>query len=107
MEKIVKNNEEQTEMLKKITNTFGIDTELCKLSEEIGELLGECYKALYTEQTLEIQHKIEDEFADVMVLMSQIGIYFDLDSNQINNIFDYKVKRTVDRIDEGWYEKHR
>lgn len=101
------NDEEQAKMLEKITKKFGMDTELCKLSEEVGELLGECYKALYKGETLETQHKIEDEFADVMVLMSQIGIYFDLDSNQINNIFDYKVKRTVDRIDEGWYDKHR
>ena len=97
----------QVEMLQKITNKFGMDTELCKLSEEIGELLGECYKSLYNGKTLETQSKIEDEFADVMVLMSQIGIYYNLDTNRINNIFNYKVQRTVNRIDEGWYDKHR
>ena len=100
-------DEEQVEQLKQITKKFGMDNELCKLSEEVGELLGECYKGLYAGETLETQHKIEDEFADVMVLLTQIGIYFDLDMNTVNNIFDYKVKRTVDRINEGWYDKHR
>lgn len=98
--------EKQIDQLKQITETFGIDTELCKLSEEIGELLGECYKALYN-KNLKDTSNIEDEFADVMVILSQIGIYFDLDTKKINNIFDYKIKRTVGRINDGWYNNHR
>ena len=35
---------EQDEKLRKITKHFGIETELTKLSEEVGELLNECYK---------------------------------------------------------------
>ena len=95
---------EQDDKLKKITNHFGIQTELTKLSEELGELLNECYKQYYINEGLD---NIEDELADVYVLLMQIELFFKTDTIKISRIIDQKIDRTVKRIDDGWYDKHR
>lgn len=95
---------EQDEKLRKITSHFGIETELTKLSEEVGELLNECYKRHFVDPEY---GNVEDELADVFVILSQIALYFNADMNKVQNIIDMKVNRTVQRIDEGWYDKHR
>lgn len=95
---------EQDEKLRKITKHFGIETELTKLSEEVGELLNECYKRHFVDQGY---GEIEDEIADVFVILGQIGLYFNVDMEKVEKIMKTKVDRTVKRIDEGWYERHR
>lgn len=89
--------------LKKITEHFGIETELMKLSEEIGELQGECYKGHFVGGT----SNIEDEVADVMVILMQIMLYFDVDMDKVIDTVEHKTDRTIKRIEEGWYDKHR
>lgn len=91
--------------LKQITDFFGVETELTKLSEEMGELLNECYKN-YLSKTNNTD-KVEDEFADVLVILTQLMVYFDVNMDNISEIIDYKVERTLDRINNGWYERHR
>ena len=95
---------EQDEKLKKITKHFGIETELTKLSEEIGELLNECYKRHFVDPEY---GEVEDELADVFVILGQIGLYFNADMDKVKEIMKTKIDRTVQRIDEGWYDKHR
>lgn len=95
---------EQDEKLKKITKHFGIETELTKLSEEVGELLNECYKRHFVDPEY---GEIEDEMADVFVILAQIGLYFNIDTDKVNSIVEEKINRTVDRIDNGWYDRHR
>ena len=95
---------EQDDKLRKITKNFGIETELTKLSEEVGELLNECYKHYYIGEGL---NNIEDELADVYVLLSQIELFFKADTIKIGEIVEQKINRTVKRIDEGWYDRHR
>lgn len=95
---------EQDEKLKKITEYFGIETELTKLSEEVGELLNECYREHFISNS---KNQVEDEMADVFVILLQISIYFNLDMDNVFKIFNEKLERTVKRIDEGWYDKHR
>lgn len=94
----------QDEELKSITKHFGIETEFMKLGEEIGELLNECYKQYYTKNK---NNHIEDEFADVYVILSQIALYFDVDETKVNTIAKQKIDRTIKRINDGWYDKHR
>lgn len=96
--------DDKKDELKRITDTFGIDTELMKLCEEVGELLNECYKYNYTKQN---KDRVEDEFADVLAILSQFAIFYDLDIKNVKNIFNSKIDRTVKRIDDGWYDKHR
>ena len=95
---------EQDNKLRKITKHFGIETELTKLSEEVGELLNECYKRHFVDPEA---GEIEDELADVMVIISQIALYFNADMDKVNDIIETKIDRTVQRIDDGWYDKHR
>lgn len=95
---------EQDEKLKKITKHFGIETELTKLSEEMGELLNECYKRHFVDPEY---GEIEDELADVFVILGQIALYFDVDMDKVDEIMKTKIDRTVKRIDEGWYDRHR
>lgn len=94
---------EQEEKLRKITEYFGVETELTKLTEEIGELLHDCYEKHFTEKDI----GIEDEMADVMVILAQLMIHFDIDIDKMNRITDEKIDRTLERIENGWYDKHR
>lgn len=90
--------------LRQITKYFGIETELTKLSEEVGELLNECYKRHFIGEG---QGQIDDELADVLVIYSQICLYFGVDMDEIQRIAETKIDRTAKRISEGWYDKHR
>ena len=44
-------------------------------AEEIGELLNECYKRHFVDPEY---GEVEDELADVFVILGQIGLYFNL-----------------------------
>lgn len=94
----------EDDMLKKITKHFGIETELTKLTEEMGEFLNEAYKKYYCGGSSE---RLEDELADIIVLLLQIIIYFDIDMNNVDKIHSQKIRRTIERIDKNWYDKHR
>lgn len=98
-----KMDDEMDKKLKKITEYFGIETELMKMSEEIGELQNECYKGHFVGGP----SNIEDEVADVMVILLQIMLYFDADMEKVVDIIEGKIDRTIKRIEEGWYSKHR
>lgn len=95
---------EQDEKLRKITKHFGIETELTKLTEEVGELLNECYKRHFIDPEY---GEVEDELADVFVILGQIGLYFNADMDKVEETMKTKIDRTVQRIEEGWYDKHR
>lgn len=98
------NKNEFDEKLKRITSHFGIETELTKLTEEMGELLNECYKKHFISPEY---GEVEDEIADVMVILLQIMLHFDVDIDNVMNTIERKIDRTVKRIEEGWYERHR
>lgn len=98
MNKMVKSNEEK---LRTITEYFGIHTEIMKLSEEVGELVNACYVGD------NIPADIEDECADVLVVLSQLMLYYNCDINKIQDIYNNKISRTLERIAINWYEKHR
>ena len=90
--------------LTKIIRYFGINTQLIKLNEEIGELIMACS---YTIHTNEGYLEITEEIADVMNLLCQLLLYFEIDKKNVAEISDLKLKRTLKRIDEGYYEEHR
>ena len=97
-------DKDMDEKLKEITKYFGIETELMKLSEEIGELQNECYKRHFVDPEY---GEIEDECADVMVILMQIMLHFDVDMDKVIEIIEQKTNRTIERIKGGWYDKHR
>lgn len=84
---------------KEITSNFGIDNQLIKLNEEIGELLIACKNKDYFE--------IQEELADTCVLLTQIAIYYEIDKEEIEMVMKEKTYRTLKRIKEGYYNNHR
>lgn len=95
--------------LLKIINHYEIAHQLKKLNEECFELI-EAIRD-YEEDLIRVdcddyytQHlkkHIEEEFADVMVLLGQIKFYYELDDERIKKIMEEKIDRQLDRIKEG------
>lgn len=100
-------SEKITEQLRTITNYFGVTTEITKLSEEVGEFLGEAYKLAYNNDTKKDIEGLTDETADVFVVLIQILLHFDIDIDTVFKIMQQKIDRTIDRIDKDWYKNHR
>ena len=96
MEKMVKNNEDK---LRAITKYFGVETEIMKLNEEVGELANACY----TKNT----EDVEDECADVLVVLSQLMLFYNCDLKKIQDIYNKKISRTLERIAMKKKKKHR
>ena len=89
--------------LKTITNHFGIDTQLIKLNEEMGELLNEGYYGVYKGDN---KNSLEDECADVLNVLIQVMLYFNLDWKKIGERMNYKVQRCLNRISTDYYDTH-
>lgn len=97
-------NNEFEQKLKRITEHFGIDTQLIKLNEEMGELLNEGYRNVYKADAKEA---LENETADVLNVLVQVMLYFDLDWHRIGDVMNSKVERCLDRLDNtNYYETH-
>ena len=77
--------------LLKIVNTYGIKNQLKKLSEEVYEL----QEAILCGNSVE---HVTEELADVMVLVNQIRVFYNIEPDKVNEVFDYKVDRQIDRI---------
>jgi NTP pyrophosphatase (non-canonical NTP hydrolase) len=95
--------------LLKIIEHYEITNQLKKLNEECYELI-EAIRD-YEEDLIRVdcddyytQHlkkHIEEEFADVMVLLGQIKYFYDLDDEKIKKIMNEKIDRQLDRIQKG------
>lgn len=83
---------------KEITKYFGISNQIVKLNEEVAELIVECAKNNY--------FGIQEELADVIVLLKQIQFYFEVSDEEIESVMKEKVTRTLKRIKEHYYDNH-
>lgn len=82
--------------LVKIFLHFGLRKQLKKLSEECNELI---------EAMLENDREhIKEEIADVMVVASEFKEFYEISDSELIEMIEYKVDRTLDRIDKGYYE---
>lgn len=48
-----------------------------------------------------LREHIEEEFADVMVLLSQFKYYYNLDNEKIKEIMQQKIERQLERMEKG------
>ena len=95
------------EDLLKIINNYGISNQLKKLSEETFELQEAIIDAEYNRYVgvirkpgeKAIEH-IEEEFADVCVVLEQFKAYYNLDNDRIVEIMKQKIDRQLDRIEK-------
>lgn len=101
------------EELLQIMGHFGLKKQLRKLQEEIDELkeaiivydLKESveYEIPLTE-IIGCKDHIAEELVDVTIVLKQICYYLELNDFKLSEIEETKVKRTLDRIKEGYYE---
>lgn len=87
-------------MINKVTQIaehFGIENQKAKLKEEVGELLEAIDEG-------EIEH-ITEEFADVLVVMLGIMVHYGLRVERIYAVMQSKIKRTLYRIETGYYDE--
>ena len=52
----------------------------------------------------EDREHIKEEVADVQVLLNQFKEYHEIYDDEIVEMMEYKIDRTLDRIEEGYYE---
>lgn len=91
--------------LLEITNHYKVSNQLKKLSEEIFELQESVIDAEYNRYVgvirkpgeRAIKH-IEEEFADVCVVLEQFKAYYNLDNDKIIKIMEQKIDRQLSRI---------
>lgn len=96
------------EDLLKIINHYGISNQLKKLSEETFELQEAIIDAEYNRYVgvirkpgeRAIKH-IEEEFADVCVVLEQFKAYYNLDNDRIIEIMKQKINRQLERMEEN------
>lgn len=97
--------------LLEIIEHFGIRNQLKKFNEECYELeeaiLDYQTEIAYFDEdamTLSIKKHIAEEIADVEVILLQIKEYYHIDGNEILKTMKNKIKRTLERIESGYYD---
>lgn len=104
------------ENLLKIIKHFGINNQQGKFNEETFELQEAiieyemCKKyapneCIPDEWWNKLEEHIAEEIVDCYVLLNQFIEYYEIDKTQIQTIYDMKIKRTLERIDNNYYGK--
>lgn len=100
---------EEKEKLLKIINTYGVlpqlkyfQSEIFELNEAIMQL--EHYEEYANDQdyqtTLKKQKEhIAEEIADVMVMLEQFKMYYNIKDMDIEEVMDKKINRQLERIE--------
>jgi len=89
----MKNKEKYIE----IFETFGEEAQIEKLKEEVYEFILALQTGTHKEWT--------EEYADVLVVMTQFFIAKGLDTMEVQLTMAAKVDRTIDRIESGYYKE--
>lgn len=88
--------------IEEIYYKHGVSNQLKKLSEEIYELqeaVKDFNSARKLNKTMDSSYKehIEEEFSDVILLLTQIKLVYNLDNDNLRKWFDFKLKRQIAR----------
>lgn len=95
------------EQLLKIINHYGINNQQRKLEEEVFELqeaitIYELKNSVQYEipltELIEAKEHLTEECADVIVMLLQFMLYYDVDTDELNKMIDQKIKRQLERI---------
>lgn len=92
------------EKLLKIIDTYGINHQLKKLNEEtfeVTEAILEYENRDLNEMANVILSNIVEEIADVLVMLKQFKLYYNIKNEDIEKIMDYKIDRQIKRIEMG------
>ena len=85
--------------LLRIINNYGVISQLKYMQTEMFEFVEAVinYNNLSNEKNKE---HIEEEYADLMVMLEQFHAYYDLDDMHISEIMHQKIDRQLDRIEK-------
>lgn len=95
------------EELLRIINHYGINNQQRKLEEEVFELqeaitIYELKNSVQYEipltELIETKEHLTEECADVIVMLLQFMLYYDVDTDELNKMIDQKIKRQLERI---------
>ena len=86
----------QKEQLQEIVNHYGADHQKDKLFEEMAELQKEVCKE--KDGKGDIPH-IAEELADVSIMLRQMQIIYGITDEQIEQVVQEKIERTLDVIE--------
>lgn len=80
-----------------IINHFGVDRQSRQAMEECGELIQAINKMLrYPDDEIKRLELIE-EISDVLIMITQLKIIFDIEQSEIKRMMNYKKSRLVQR----------
>ena len=82
--------QELNELFKKAIEVFGEDAQYRMVIEETSELTKEICKHFRGDNN---EHRIDEEMADVAIMLSQLAIMLEIDSDEFNDILNYKAER--------------
>lgn len=92
------------EKLVEIFNHFGYEKQRLKLAEEYQELQDEIF---YIYDFGSDRDNLLSEVADVIILVLQFAFEYGYSKEDIEKMIKHKIDRTIDRIEEGYYENER
>lgn len=91
------------EKLLKIFKHYGVFGQLRQLNEECYELIEAINDYVYETDVEEANNcfkHMEEEFADVMVVLEQFKAHYDLNNDRIMKIMEKKIDRQLERIEK-------
>ena len=94
----------------KIINHFGLKNQLKKFNEECYELIeairdyDNALDSEYCKDFNKLKKHIVEEIADVQVLLNQFKTLWGIYDDEIVDVMEYKINRTLERIESGYYE---
>lgn len=87
------------EKLLKIIKNYGVNHQLKHLYTEMYEFTEAVLDYEYDESGYENTNHIQEEFADLMVMLEQFKAYYNLSNEDIMETMNYKIERQLNRIE--------
>lgn len=88
------------EKLLKIINNYGVNRQLKHLYTEMYEFTEAVLDDEFDESGFGNKNHIQEEFADLMVMLEQFQVYYDLSNEDIMETMNYKIERQLKRIEK-------
>lgn len=88
------------EKLLKIINNYGVNHQLKHLYTEMYEFTEAVLDYEHDETGLINRDHIQEEFADLMVMLEQFKVYYNLSNEDVLETMKYKIERQLKRIEE-------
>lgn len=88
------------EKLLKIIKHYGVSPQLKHLYTEMYEFIEAVLDYEHDETGLMNKDHIQEEFADLMVMLEQFKAYYNLSNEDVLETMKYKIERQLKRIEE-------